>query len=267
MITLEQALRTGRGTERRFNCPSPTHDDKNASADVNKIKGVWYCHSCHASGRIDQITDIDPHDLLAQITELLSTEEIRSYPESWLTLYLGSSEYWQSRFTQAAIDHFQLGYDPSKDKPCYPLRSPSGEIHGLVHRSTDPTMKMKYRYPFGSTIGNYLFNYIPAARSTVFLVEGAADAIACWEAGIEAFAILGSRPSNEQARLVRRVEPSRVVLAFDMDTAGSLAAENAAALFGGDYELIRATWDENEGKDPAELSVEQRNSYIGNLAL
>lgn len=43
IITLDEALSVGRGTERSFNCPS--HEDANASASVNVAKGVWYCPS------------------------------------------------------------------------------------------------------------------------------------------------------------------------------------------------------------------------------
>ena len=265
MTTLQEALSRGRGIERPFNCM--VHDDKNASAYVNVVKGLWFCHSCHASGSLDGPIDVDPHDLVTQVNEILSDKEISVYPESWLTLYKGTSEYWESRFTQRAIDYFDLGFDPVKEMSCYPLRNPIGEIHGLVYRNNDPTSKRKYKYPYGINISNYMFNYSRERRDTVVLVEGAADAIALWEIGIEAFAVLGNHPSNTHINLIKRVEPKRIVLAFDMDSGGNSASVIIDDALGGQYEVVRATWDDNLGKDPAELNELHRSNFIGSLVV
>ena len=50
-MTLEDAIAVGQGVERPCRCP--VHDDSQASASVNVIKGVWYCHACFASGTVD----------------------------------------------------------------------------------------------------------------------------------------------------------------------------------------------------------------------
>jgi DNA primase len=265
MTTLQEALTRGKGVERQFNCH--IHDDKNASASVNILKGLWVCYACGAKGKIDGPIEIDPSDLLRNVYELIEENEIRAYPESWLMLYSGTSEYWESRFSTAAIEHFNLGFDPAKEEPCYPLRSPSGEIHGLVHRSSDTMSKRKYKYPYGVTITNYLFNFSPEYRSTVVLVEGAADAVSLWEVGIEAFAIYGTRPSERQMDLIRKVCPKRVVCAFDQDSSGRKAATEVNRMLHGSMEIVIASWEDNLGKDPAELTPEQRTSYIGSLII
>jgi len=265
MTTLQEAITRGKGTERSFNCH--VHDDKNASASVNVIKGVWVCYACGAKGAVDGPIEIDPSDLLRNVYELLDDPDIKPYPASWLALYNGESEYWESRFSKAAIIRFDLGFDPVKEEPCYPLRSPSGDIHGLVHRNSDPTSKRKYKYPYGVSIQNYLFNYSPEQRSTVVLVEGAADAIALWEVGIEAFAIYGTRPSDVQMNLIRKVDPERVVVAFDQDSPGRRAAAAVSTFLYGEMEVVIAMWDDNRGKDPAELTPEERTSYIGSLII
>lgn len=264
MTTLQQAISTGKGTERSFNCH--VHPDRNASASVNVIKGLWVCYACGAKGKVDGPIDIDPHVLLQNVTELLEAEEITPYPEAWLALYTGPSEYWEQRFTAATITHFQLGFDPVKEMACYPLRSASGAIHGLVHRNSDFTSKRKYRYPYGVDITNYLFNYHPAHREVVVLVEGAADAMALWEVGIEAFGIYGTRPSREQLELIFKVDPKRVVLAFDQDSSGRRATAEVIDMAHRWVDIAVAEWPEDDGKDPAELTSEQRQLYIGPLA-
>jgi len=263
MTTLADALARGHGTERSFHCP--VHHDRNASASVNVLKGVWICYTCNARGRIDAPAEIDPEDLLHQVNDLLSDTEITPYPESWLTLYTGNSEYWEKRFSPNAIEHFQLGFDPVKEEPCYPLRASNGKIHGLVHRNSDPSSKRKYKYPYGVSIQNYIFNYTPVRRSTAVLVEGAADAIALWEVGIEAFAIYGTRPSKRQINLVLRTDPDLIVCAFDQDTPGRRAALEVIDLVDGLAPVSIAVWDDNDGKDPAELTPDMRTSHIGGL--
>jgi len=261
MTTLQEAVSNGKGTERQFNCH--IHDDRNASASVNVIKGKWVCYACGASGDID--VDIDPQDLRKQVHDLLNAPEIVPYPESWLVLYSGPCEYWEKRFSAEAIQNFNLGFDPSLEMPCYPLRTPSGVIHGLVYRNNDYQSKRKYKYPWGVQIQNYLFNYSFGAVSTVVLVEGAADAIALWEVGITAFAIYGTRPSSRQMDLVRKLDPKRVVCAYDQDRAGREAAVKTRRLFKDSAELVIACWDADDGKDPDELTPSQRNDYIGSL--
>jgi DNA primase len=228
VTTLEEAVANGTGVERPFNCH--IHQDHNASASVNVDKGVWCCYACGAKGRVDGFTipDIEPNDLLKEVSEILATTN--PYPESWLDIYdsAGPGKYWESRFTIECCKHFRLGQDPATGAPTYPLRNTSGEVLGVVKRSLLGEGP-KYLYPKGADIAANLFNFswgdIP---ETAILVEGAADAMALWDAGYTAWGVYGSQLRKWQGEIIQKAAPRKVVLCFDKDNAGRAGSTTAA---------------------------------------
>lgn len=248
-----------RGDEWTILCPSPEHQDARPSASiyvgepmtrqragqsVQRLPGLWTCYSCGRSGRIsnEAIENYTPSTdrNLDVITENLDALDAvhRVYPEAWLDLFDypgGVHPYWLSRFSAATAESWRLGYDPDRDAGTYPLRTPDGEILGVVHRSFDTDATgWKYRYPPGVEKSELLFGYAEAvrrsevsARFSVAICEGALDAVACWESGTPAVAILGSRISPAQVRLLNRLHPDSLVFCFDNDAAGANALAHA----------------------------------------
>lgn len=264
--SLSEALTRGKGTERKFRCH--VHGDTTASASVNVVKGLWVCYACGAHGKVDEtVVSYNERELLDDIAVLLS-EPRGTYAESWLDQFDSGPvhPYWRSRFSEEACRHFRLGYDHGKGQPCYPLRDPSGAVLGLVYRNLDGTGP-KYRYPAKVAIRQLLFNYDAEKRDTIILVEGAMDAIACWEVGYTAFAIYGSSLSREQIRLIQRVDPELVVLAFDADRAGEIAAVTAGNdLAECGLHTVRPGWDDGY-KDVAEMPEKYRKEILDSVAL
>lgn len=248
--------------ERPFRCHE--HNDFTASASVNINKGVWYCYTCHAKGKTDNIALDESFDL-SHIMDLL--EEPRPVSERMLDMYTAGPvhPYWLSRFSEQACRLFQLGYDPAAGRPCYPVRDPFGQLLGITTRNLDEGPK--YRYPQHVKTHNLLFNYTPEDRRQVILVEGAMDVIACWEAGFEAFGIYGSALSDRQVQLLRAVAPDRVVLAFDNDTAGRNCERQAAESLD-DFEVVALPWGEYEQwGDPADMPTSLRTQVLHSLAV
>lgn len=258
---LATVLSTGTGVERAFLCP--VHGDSRPSASVNVLKGVWFCYTCGAKGTLDSVlvSDTDYFELVENALEKFAVELATPmiYAESWLNLYDSGDihPYWLTRFGYDAIKHFRLGYDPETISMTYPLRNPSGRVLGVVRRPLEGDGGPKYKYPFGVDIGKLLFNYTPDARRTVYLVEGAMDAVACWEAGVDAFAIYGARISAEQVKLIGRTGATEIVCVFDQDEAGDQAYELVKEMCP-DYFVYRMSWDRDLGKDIAELDVPAR---------
>lgn len=60
------------GNELRIHCPSPDHEDTNASCDINTAEdGKFYCHSCHAKGSIlDLVAMVERTDIRAAATAI-----------------------------------------------------------------------------------------------------------------------------------------------------------------------------------------------------
>lgn len=281
--SLQEALTRGLGRERSFLCP--VHDDRHASASVNVAKGVWVCYTCAAHGSVDGVIETDDDHFMSDIEDLLGGE-LHTYTERWLDQFdVGPVHpYWLSRFSEAACRHFRLGYDHQRTihgvhmpSPCYPMRDATGTVLGVVYRNlkTDP----KYLYPSGVVKSALLFNYSPAARTSVVLVEGAMDAVACWEVGHQAFALYGSTLHPSQIRLLCRTGVMRVVLAMDNDKAGERAVAGwrtddgiyvpgiAHKLNRAGIETVSVGWDGHDMKDIAEANQATRKILLDPLAL
>ena len=96
------------------------------------------------------------------------------------------------------------------------------------------------------------------------LVEGAVDAIALWNVGVDAFAIYGSRLSADQVRLIDRIDPERVYTAYDMDDAGWEAYRMTEQAF--KHRLVtRLTWPRAWGKDIDEIGETRRRKVVDDL--
>jgi DNA primase len=259
--TLHEALVYGKGTERPFLCPA--HGDSRPSASLNVVKGVWYCYTCHAHGGLsgeDALVEPDYRIMKRWLEERL--EEGHVYPEAWLSRWDagGVHPYWQQRVGDRAARHYRLGYDPELDAATYPLRDPTGAVLGVVRRALGDDGP-RYRYPPGVDIGRLLFNYSPVGRPAVVLTEGALDAIACWNVGVEAFAIYGSRLSEDQIRLIDRIDPEWVYTCYDNDDAGWQAHLDTERAFR--HRLVdRIRWPRSWGKDIDEVGETRRRKLL-----
>ena len=263
-LTLAEALRFGRGVERPFLCPE--HGDSRPSASVNTVKGMWFCYTCHAHGTLTGEARLAEPDYQAMKLWLAKKmDEGRIYPEAWLDRYDAGPvhPYWLERVGEAASREFRLGSDPDSEAVTYPLRDPQGRVLGIVRRSLGETGP-KYKYPLGVDVGRLLFHYTTDHREAVVLVEGALDAIALWSVGIDAFAIYGSRLSQEQVHLIDRIDPEYVYTCYDLDKAGWTAHCETERAFR--HRLVsRLTWPRGWGGDIAEISEDRRRSVVDDL--
>jgi 5S rRNA maturation endonuclease (ribonuclease M5) len=224
--SLKEALETGRGSERPFNCP--VHDDRNASASVNVDKNVWYCFSCDASGKTqDGVHDLTYIPMLkdAPIPEL--PELMLSYTNMW-----SFSGYWTARYGREVAAEFQTGTDPVTGFPTIPVFGQMGQLYGFIKRNTG-TEGPKYLYPVGLPVSRLLFNHhnVQANPDLLVLVEGASDVMALHQWPIPpsaaVVAVMGSGLHVVQADLVRALNPHYVLVAMDADEAGDRGSERS----------------------------------------
>lgn len=263
--TLADALAYGKGVERPFLCP--VHGDSRPSASVNVVKGWWYCYTCGAKGTLTgEDALVEPDYAVLQQWFDQKIEESRVYPESWLSRWDAGPvhPYWLERVGEQAARHFRLGSDADTESVTYPLRDSAGAVLGVVRRNLGEGGP-KYLYPRGADVGHLLFGYTPEARRTVFLVEGAIDAMALWRAGVDAFAIYGSRLSQYQINLIDRIDPEFVVSAYDNDTAGWHAHYDTERAF--KHRMVaRLTWPKAWGKDVDEIGQDRLKTQLDSLA-
>jgi Toprim-like len=263
-LTLAEALRYGRGVERPFLCPE--HGDSRPSASVNIIKKVWWCYTCHAHGRLTGealLAEPDYQQMKLWLEAKMAEGTI--YPEAWLSRYDAGPvhPYWTDRVGEVAARRFRLGFDAEGGAVTYPLRDPAGQVLGVVRRSLGGDGP-KYKYPAGVDVGRLLFNYTADHREAVVLTEGALDAIALWNVGVDAFAIYGSRLSVAQVRLIDRIDPEFVYTAYDLDDAGWLAYRETERAF--KHRLVtRLTWPRAWGGDIDEIGETRRRKVVDDL--
>lgn len=256
VITLEDALASGRGEERPFTCPDGEHSHPTAS--VNVLKMVWHCFSCKAKGAVDSTRVPTDNEIEAM---LRPEEAVRVYPSSFLDLF-SYGGYWGERFPAWLCWALQMGEDPFSGEGTYPVHTPGGQLAGVCRRALTEGPWPKYKYPRAWSASRALFGSRGAYlhHDVLMLGEGAADAASGWETGMPSFATYGSGLHHPQVELVQRMTPKVVLLGFDNDKAGHRAAEHAALDLEPFAEVARIDW--KEYNDPAEAPVEERFELI-----
>jgi DNA primase len=255
MSTLTEALEKGQGVERPFRCTE--HDDTMASASVNVVKGVWYCFACGAHGNVDSKRVPKVEELRAMM-EPEATPRI--YDPAFLMLY-SDPGYWLERFPDWLCWYMGLGSDPFTGDATFPVHTAAGRLAGVGRRTE--TGEPKYKYPHNWSAASSLFGMGGKSMPVpvLCLVEGAADASACWEVGCPALAVYGSGIHRPQYELIARCNPSLVLLGFDNDEAGALATERAFHAMTGVYDRIFSV-DWFPRKDPAALAPQERREAL-----
>ena len=251
MTTLDEAVATGQGIERPFRCHM--HEDNQASASVNVLKGVWVCFACRASGTVDG----KKAPRLEELAAMLEPEKsCRVYPDAYLELF-NDPFYWETRFPAWVCQAMGLGEDPFTGDATFPVHTPGGLLAGVGRRHIEEDTGPRYLYPKRWSASTTLFGTrgrYPALPVLV-LVEGAADATSCWEVGAPGLAVYGSGVHLPQRDLLARYNPRLILQGFDMDDAGERATTGAFRTLANIAPMARVRWPE---KDPGECSPAQR---------
>lgn len=256
-MTLEEALTSGRGTERPFRCH--VHEDTMASASVNVLKGVWFCHACHASGGVDKKRVPKVEELQAMLEPEVAC---RVYPDAWLELFTQPGpKYWDDRFEPWVTHMLGMGEDPFTGDATFPVHTPAGQLAGVGRRHITEDKKSRYLYPrrwsasvtLGGTSGHF------PSLPVVCAVEGMADAASVWETGCPAVCVYGSGFHQPQVELMVRYKPKLILLGFDMDEAGERAVSNAFSQLHRIAPLKRVYWPK---KDPADTPRRSRREAL-----
>lgn len=260
-MTLEEALDHGRGEERPFRCHM--HDDTTASASVNVLKRVWFCHACHAKGVVDSKRAPKVEELLAMLEP---EKTARVYPEAWLEEFTDWSTriYWDDRLPRWVTWNLGMGHDPVLDEPTFPVHTAGGSLAGVGRRKTYPEGESgpRYVYPqhwsasvsLGGSRGRR-----PVGYPVLTLVEGFADAAGVIQTGCPALCTYGAGLHKPQIELIAQHAPKLILLGFDMDDAGEAAVSRAFKQIGRMAELKRVYWKE---KDPTDTPIDARRRAL-----
>ena len=252
--TMEEAIAKGRGEERPFRCTE--HNDHTASASVNVIKGVWFCHACHAKGRVEDRKAPAAEDIEAMLEP---EEAATTYPMAYLEVFDISyrpDAYWHTRCDPVVTHALGMGQDPFTGAATFPVFTPEGHLAGVGRRFATESGK-SYRYPRGwsasTNLGGTMGRITPAP--VVCIVEGYADAAAVAETGCLALCQWGAQMHAPQVEMLAKFNPSLVLLGQDMDEAGERGVSMAFAQLRHIAPMRRVRWPR---KDPGETPYVQR---------
>lgn len=128
-------------------------------------------------------------------------------------------------------------YDKFRNRVIFPIIDLKGDVVGFGGRSLDENFGPKYlnssdTLVFKKSFGVYSLNFAKNSRLNEFLLcEGYFDVLTLHQNGFDsAVATLGTSLTKEQARLLKRSKKD-IVLAYDMDIPGKMAAKRASLIF------------------------------------
>ncbi|NTV44479.1 MAG: DNA primase [Candidatus Yonathbacteria bacterium] len=166
-------------------------------------------------------------------------------------------------------------YDRFRSRIMFPIADGAGRIVGFSGRifGEDDVEAAKYINSPETEVykkSHILFGFDKAKQSIrtkniVILVEGQMDLVLSHQAGFtQTVALSGTALSSDHIEMVRRMADT-IVLGLDGDTAGIAAAERSARIAiaaGMDVRMVIPP----ESKDPADIILEQKESWEGIIA-
>jgi len=138
-----------------------------------------------------------------------------------------ASDYLEGRqISESAIAKWELGWDGDSKRLVIPARDLNGKLRFLIKRGILEKTQPKYLYTEGFPKTSLLFGACYADLGLVhsdglIVVEGSLDTIAFHQYGLSnTGGILGTGISDEQVRIIAKLRPPKIILAFDRDSAG-----------------------------------------------
>lgn len=176
-------------------------------------------------------------------------------------------DYLEGRkISDRATAKWELGWDADEKRLVIPARDMDGRLRFLIKRGLLETQRPKYLYTQGFPKTSLLFGacYIDLGlvhSEGLIIVEGSLDTVRFHQHGLtNTVGILGTGISEEQVRIVQRLRPKKITLAFDKDSSGIRNIEIAQQRLR-KYPLYVMRYPKGKG-DPAELTRREAVTQI-----
>lgn len=281
-VVVEQALRDlnlemhGESASGWAKVFCPLHDNHDTPALlVHVVEGGWRCMA--GCGKSDDLADLVSqatqrpystvrHELVngavSSADEILSgmlvdhekyepTREPLFYERGRVPKYMVNRG-----FTLETLKAWDIGWDSERNAVVFPVFE-GEELVALIYRPIGDAWRGKYENTVGFVKNAHLFggHMVTVDRESVVVVEGPTDAMAWWQAGYSAVALMGATMSDQQAnRLASRFWS--VGLGLDNDKAGQKGTMDAIKLLGGRVDLSVVSYPAGK-KDAAACTPEE----------
>ena len=229
--------------ETEFNILCPFHDDTHLSCSINLDKGVWICFAGCGQGslktfiwklsgkpfdEIDEELKNKTWELDFSFSEGINLEEesteVLDYGQDLLDV---PSNHWiyKRGFTSDIVNKWKCKVNTYNDF-VIPVEDSDGNTLGWLTRRLQAIPKYLYSKGFKKSKALFGMKYLENV-DTLFVVEGALDAMWLDQHGYPSVGILGAVISQAQIDLIRSLRPTEVVLCLDNDEAGKKGIEKA----------------------------------------
>lgn len=228
-------------------CPFPHPRPKvRRSFYVSLDTGLWLCHSCGRRGNLQALAESLGVEVdLQAVTESRQMAVYRrarpvhdELPAELVNVFLsrGPKVLLDAGFSKETLWTHQIGYDAELHRFTVPIWSRDGKLRAISGRALDDSQP-KYlvytrRHLVGLVDDDILASYRPLpkrylwrehlvpAREALILCEGYKAAMWLAQLGYHSLALMSTSITAEQVDSLRRLEPVRIIIALDNDTAG-----------------------------------------------
>ena len=230
-------------TESEFSILCPFHDDTHLSCSINLDKGVWICFAGCGQGSLktfiwklsgksfdeieeeleDKTWELD-FSFSEEITLEEESSEASDYGQDLLDV---PSNHWiyKRGFTIDIVNKWGCKVNSYNDL-VIPVKDSNQNTLGWLTRRLQAIPKYLYSKGFKKSKALFGMQYLNNV-DTLFVVEGALDAMWLDQHGYPSVGILGAVISQAQVDLIRSLRPTEVVLCLDNDEAGRKGIKKA----------------------------------------
>lgn len=221
----------------QFNIHCPFHNDARESCSINIEKQVWICHAGCGQGHLRSFLQKISGKSWQEINELLDEEELEldfnlfediNFDEDYTTSLVAENDslvdipanHWifKRGFTTPILNKWGCKSNQYNDL-VIPVKNAESVLVGWVTRRVHAVPKYLFSRGFQKSKALFGIDHL-ANVNTLFVVEGAFDAMWLSQYGYAGVAILGSSISASQINLISSLNPTEVVLCLDNDEAG-----------------------------------------------
>ena len=259
----------------QFNIHCPFHEDRRESCAINVEKGAWICFAGCGQGSLkyfiwklsgkhweDITQDIEVQNYELDFSlfdeEILLESDIPSVPPINTFVDVPSNHWIYKRgFTQETIIKWGCRCNEYLHL-MIPVENQQSKLEGWLARRQQAIPKYLFSKGFAKSKSLFGINQLYSTE-TLYIVEGALDAMWLDQHGYSSVAVLGSSVSKAQINLISTLHPSEVVLSLDNDDAGRKGISKATLDMNERFllsylELPKAYKDVQEIRDQTELT-------------
>ena len=229
--------------EDEYSIQCPFHVDNISSCSINIDKGLWICFAGCGSGSlalfIQMLTGKSWQDINKELTPYKEDANFSFFPTvqneqqtnqeitSPYVLYELTDDHWiyERDFTSDTLELWNCKQNLFGDL-VIPVENEISQAIGWIKRRLFEEPKYLYNKGFKKSLCLFGINHI-RNYETLYITEGALDAIWLNQNGYQGLSILGAIISVSQANLIGSLAPSEVVLCLDNDDAGQKGIKKA----------------------------------------